>query len=65
MGNISLATALVAGKKRVPKPAAGITAFLTFIFHAHPFLLNCIYYNITLVKNTERKSTKKDPPAGN
>ena len=30
IGNISLASALVAGKKRVPSPAAGMTAFLTF-----------------------------------
>ena len=30
IGNISLASALVAGRKRVPRPAAGMTAFLTF-----------------------------------
>ena len=30
IGNISLAKAFVAGKKRVPSPAAGMTAFLTF-----------------------------------
>ncbi|EHZ76234.1 hypothetical protein SPAR129_2056 [Streptococcus pneumoniae 7879-04] len=30
IGNISLARALVAGKNRVPSPAAGMTAFLTF-----------------------------------
>lgn len=30
-GIISLAIAFVAGKKRVPKPAAGITAFRTFV----------------------------------
>ena len=30
IGNISLAKALVAGKKRVPSPAAGMIAFLTF-----------------------------------
>jgi hypothetical protein len=30
-GNISLGIALVAGKKRVPKPATGKTAFLIFI----------------------------------
>jgi hypothetical protein len=29
MGSISLGWALVAGKKRVPKPAAGMTAFVT------------------------------------
>src|SRR5438128_3622134 len=29
-GSISLGMALVAGRKRVPKPAAGKTAFLTF-----------------------------------
>ena len=29
IGNISFAMAFVAGKKRVPKPAAGMTAFLT------------------------------------
>src|SRR5512140_2549867 len=33
-GSISLGWALVAGKKRVPRPAAGNTAFLTFIFIA-------------------------------
>ena len=32
IGNISLAKALVAGRKRVPNPAAGMTAFLTFCF---------------------------------
>ena len=32
IGNISLARALVAGRKRVPRPAAGIIAFLTFCF---------------------------------
>ncbi|KRN80887.1 hypothetical protein IV44_GL000408 [Lactobacillus amylovorus DSM 16698] len=31
IGNISLGNALVAGKNLVPKPAAGMTAFLTFI----------------------------------
>ena len=31
IGNISLAKALVAGRKRVPSPAAGMTAFLTFV----------------------------------
>lgn len=31
IGNISLAMALVAGKKRVPRPAAGITALRTFL----------------------------------
>ena len=30
IGNISFANALVAGRKRVPSPAAGMTAFLTF-----------------------------------
>lgn len=28
--SISLGTVLVAGKKRVPRPAAGMTAFVTF-----------------------------------
>ena len=31
IGSISLGKALVAGKKRVPNPAAGITAFLTLL----------------------------------
>jgi hypothetical protein len=30
IGNISLGIALVYGKKRVPSPAAGITAFFIF-----------------------------------
>jgi hypothetical protein len=30
--SISLGMALVAGKKRVPKPAAGKTALRTFVF---------------------------------
>lgn len=30
MGSISLGQALVAGKKRVPKPAAGMTALVIF-----------------------------------
>ena len=40
-GNISLAIAFVAGKNRVPNPAAGIIAFLTFckfIYFAPSFL---------------------------
>ena len=41
IGNISLAKALVAGRKRVPSPAAGITAFLTFCFMS--FLSNGDY----------------------
>ena len=32
IGNISFAIAFVAGKNLVPNPAAGITAFLTFIY---------------------------------
>jgi ABC-type microcin C transport system permease subunit YejE len=32
IGSISLGEALVAGKKRVPNPAAGITAFFTIKF---------------------------------
>src|SRR6266480_7665054 len=31
IGKNSLGTALVAGRKRVPKPATGMTAFLSFI----------------------------------
>src|SRR6266511_4326913 len=31
-GSISLGCAFVAGRNRVPSPAAGMTAFLTFIF---------------------------------
>ena len=30
-GSISLGTALVAGRNRVPRPAAGMTAFRTFM----------------------------------
>ena len=30
-GSISLGVALVAGRKRVPRPAAGTTAFVTFV----------------------------------
>jgi hypothetical protein len=30
MGNISFGIAFVCGRKRVPKPAAGITAFVIF-----------------------------------
>ena len=32
MGNISLGLALVAGKKRVPKPATGKMALVIFLF---------------------------------
>lgn len=32
IGKSSLGTVFVAGRKRVPKPATGITAFLIFIF---------------------------------
>ena len=37
IGNISFAIAFVAGRKRVPSPAAGITAFLTFVMCLPPF----------------------------
>ena len=46
IGNISLARALVAGRKRVPRPAAGMTAFLTFdiissfLLERSPFVLS-------------------------
>ncbi len=40
IGSISLAIALVAGKKRVPKPAAGITAFLTFMKEVSFYLIS-------------------------
>ncbi|OPZ74254.1 MAG: hypothetical protein BWY80_00659 [Firmicutes bacterium ADurb.Bin456] len=36
MGSISLGWALVAGKKRSPRPAAGIIAFLTFFINIPP-----------------------------
>jgi hypothetical protein len=32
MGSISLGCAFVAGRKRVPSPAAGMIAFFTFMF---------------------------------
>jgi hypothetical protein len=37
MGSISFGCAFVAGKNRVPKPAAGMTAFVIFIALS-PFL---------------------------
>src|SRR5213082_2949042 len=39
MGSISLGCALVAGRKRVPSPAAGKTALRTFIFMRESSLL--------------------------
>src|SRR5882757_4919054 len=39
MGSISLGCALVAGRKRVPRPAAGKTALRTFIFMGESSLL--------------------------
>lgn len=41
IGNISFGIALVADKKCVPKPAAGIIAFLTFFIRNHLFHLFC------------------------
>ena len=41
MGSISFGTVLVTGSIRVPSPAAGITAFLTFIQENLAFLLLC------------------------
>ena len=38
MGSISLGCAFVAGKNRVPRPAAGMIAFLIFIF-SHPLFV--------------------------
>ncbi len=43
IGNISLAKALVAGKKRVPSPAAGMIAFLTIL---HENSLDFYFYPI-------------------
>ena len=37
MGSISLGVAFVAGKKRVPKPAAGITALVMVLKRMHIF----------------------------
>ena len=42
IGSISLGDALVAGRKRVPRPATGKTALVTFcIFYAPSSLRNC------------------------
>src|SRR5690242_12033049 len=40
-GNISLGIALVCGKKRVPKPAAAITALVTLAMVTQPFPYSC------------------------
>ena len=52
IGNISFAMAFVAGKKRVPNPAAGITAFLTFFMNtfAPLGLIRSIYPNTQIFK---------------
>lgn len=44
IGSISLGQAFVAGKKRVPKPAAGITALVIFPILTAPFLLQLLLY---------------------
>ena len=43
IGSISLGQAFVAGKKRVPKPAAGITALVIF------FILKSSYFYILIM----------------
>ena len=40
IGSISFGQAFVAGKKRVPKPAAGITALVIFCILIAPLILN-------------------------
>ena len=42
IGSISLGTALVAGRKRVPKPAAGMIAFLIFFIVSSMTVLNTV-----------------------
>ncbi|GAA3177587.1 hypothetical protein GCM10020006_05740 [Fructilactobacillus sanfranciscensis] len=56
---ISLGTALVSGKKRVPKPAAGIIAFVTFfinkllqtleIFNFRIFQFLILFFNFSFI----------------
>ena len=48
IGNISFAIAFVAGNKRVPNPAAGITAFLTFFIVIPPFVLDVILMKLQI-----------------
>jgi hypothetical protein len=45
IGIISFAIAFVAGKNRVPKPAAGITAFRTFVMGLPLSSYSLFHYN--------------------
>src|SRR5688572_17803168 len=57
IGNSSLGTVFVAGRKRVPKPATGITAFLIFIGwrdrSLHPFGFSLGNFLVGLAIDTE------------
>src|SRR3546814_18122216 len=58
-GSISLGMDLLAGSMRVPKPATGITAFLTFMFDTHSlFFIACgiIFLPAPVVGTQDRKS---------
>jgi hypothetical protein len=56
MGSISLGWALVAGRKRTPRPAAGITAF--FIFFT---VYNPPFFDLFKQKTTISPYAKKRP----
>ena len=45
MGNIDLGTAFVTGKNRVPSPAVGITAFVTFCIIPPLFAVFFFYFS--------------------
>ena len=54
-GNISLGEAFVAGRNRVPQPAAGMTAFLTVKRDMKPILCDGVYE----VKKPLNRSSQK------
>jgi hypothetical protein len=56
-----LAIAFVAGKNRVPKPAAGITAFRTFVMGLPLSLYSLFHYNKDAAK---KKRTSGEVPFG-
>jgi hypothetical protein len=69
IGSISLGMVLVAGKKRVPNPAAGITAFLTLfeliifglmfaLFNFAPILRKIRGQNYTVDENSSKPTRK-------
>src|SRR5699024_10988464 len=61
IGNISLDIALVAGKNLVPRPAAGIIAFLIFIIYIILLIIQINYNNSHTFNNNLKTIINKTP----